>query len=142
MAVCAVAIYHTHAKAARTDARAQSGPVSRLTPTAAGASCTIPLVGLRGWCAVAGECTSYQHTRLVEQTNSGVSHFRPPKSHFCRRRQSVRNSTQTRPGRHVSRRSENDVVSIGALRTDIHPSIQTEIGLSYYSIGYVCHVKL
>ena len=104
----------------------KSGPVNRLTTTAAGASCTLPVVGITGWGTVAGERTSHLYTRLIEQTKSGASNFKLTKSRFwpseavqAKFDSIVRLGGRTRLGCRISRRSETGVVLIGALQTDI-----------------------
>ena len=80
-----------------------------------------------------GECTSHPHTRVIEQTNSGASHFKTPKSRFCPSEavQAKSDSTPfvldglTRPGSRILRPSETGVVSISALQTNI----QRRVGL-------------
>ena len=119
--------------------------VSRHTPLVASASCTLPVLAIRGWRTVSGELTSHPIISLLNKQI--LAHFVSGRQSLVlgRRRQSRQNPSrpfvsdgQTRAGCRVSMIQEQRRVDQHV--TDIWTSMWTDrwkCGLAYYSIGCI-----
>ena len=103
---------------------------------------------------VAGERMSHPHTRLIEQTNSGTSHFRPRRGQFGRNpTRPFVSDGRSRPFRRISRLDRSSPTSgfdpSSAFRDDPRPASCRSVryrhpdrrkrGLTYYSIDRILH---